>query len=88
MGWQKYFKITGCNRFIYPGVGIIDVNNKNMSNENLLNAYKRNCRYISLTNAGKKKFAPEELPKEVIADEKQIEVPDELGTADIDEKPD
>jgi len=71
--WKKYFVITGCNRFIMPGVGEINADNENMSVDKLLKAYQKKCPYVGLTEAGIKKYDPDKKAIKVQKLETKIE---------------
>jgi len=64
-GWKTYFIISGCTRFVLPGIGEINANNENMAIEKLEKAYERKCPYVSLTKEGCEKYEPKKEPIQV-----------------------
>ena len=74
-GWKTYFIISGCTRFVLPGIGEINASNDNMAISKLEKAYQRKCPYISLTKEGFQKYEPDKKP--VSIEIKKIEIPKE-----------
>jgi len=63
--WKKYFIISGCTKFVLPGIGEINAKQENIALDKLEKAYKRGCPYVSLTKEGIEKYDPEKKPIEV-----------------------
>lgn len=64
-GWKKHFIISGCSKFLMPGIGEFDASKENLSEDLLLKAYQRKCPFVGLTPEGIKKYDPEKAPIEV-----------------------
>jgi len=63
--WTKYFIISGCTKFVLPGIGELNANNENMAISKLEKAYERKCPYVSLTKEGIEKYEPTKEPIQI-----------------------
>jgi len=59
--WETFFTLT-CRKFVMPGIGLIDADNPDLSEEKLKKAYDRKCPYVLLTPKGIEKYEPSLRP--------------------------